>query len=103
MELYPCNTISVVVLSRGDDNLGGVAIFPNPTKGTFYVEFASTVKTNIDYEIKDIIGQTVKEGTTDVSLGLNKIELSLEGFPSATYVVSLTMSGQRVQRKLIKQ
>jgi len=94
---------NTVVLSRGDDNLGGVAVYPNPTEGTFYVEFASKVKTEIDYNIQDIVGQSVIKGTADVELGLNKLELSLEDFPAASYVVSLTMNGQRVQRKLIKQ
>lgn len=94
---------NVVVLSRGDDNWGGVAIYPNPTKGIFYVEFDADLATDLTYEIQDIIGQTVKEGRFKVDLGLNKIELDLEGFPTATYVVALTLNGQRVQRKLIKQ
>jgi hypothetical protein len=94
---------NVVVLSRGDDNMGGLAVYPNPTEGTFYVEFASNVKTEIGYNVQDIIGQSVIKGTADVELGLNKLALSLESFPGATYIVSLTMNGQRVQRKLIKQ
>jgi hypothetical protein len=94
---------NVVVLSRGEENLGGVAVYPNPTKGTFFVEFDADVATKLTYKIQDIIGQTVKEGVLKTDLGLNKIELDLEGFPSATYVVALTLNGQRVQRKLIKQ
>lgn len=94
---------NVVVLSRGDDNLGGVAVYPNPTKGTFYVEFDADLATELTYKIQDIVGQTVKEGLIQTDLGLNKIELDLEGFPAATYVIALTLNGQRVQRKLIKQ
>lgn len=94
---------NVVVLSRGDDNLGGVAIYPNPTKGTFYIEFDADIATQLTYKIQDIVGQTVKEGVLKTDLGLNKIELDLEDFPTATYVVALTLNGQRVQRKLIKQ
>ncbi len=94
---------NVVVLSREEDNWGGIAIYPNPTKGTFYIEFEADVATNLTYEIQDIVGQTVKEGTLKTDLGLNKLELDLEGFPTATYVVALTLNGQRVQRKLIKQ
>ena len=94
---------NVVVLSRGDDNLGTVSIFPNPTEGTFYVEFESNVKTELDYKIQDVIGQTVFKGTSDINLGLNKLELNLEGYAASTYIVSLTMDGQRIQRKLIKE
>lgn len=94
---------NTVVLSRGDDNWGGVAIYPNPTKGTFFVEFDANFQTEMSYDIKDIIGQSVRKGTAKAVVGLNKIELSLEDFPAASYVVELTMNGQRVQRKLIKQ
>ena len=94
---------NVVVLSRGDDRWGGVAIYPNPTKGTFYIEFDAGIKTMLTYKIQDIVGQTVKEGVLETDLGLNKIELDLEDFPAATYVVALTLNGQRIQRKLIKQ
>lgn len=94
---------NTVVLSRGDDNLGGVAIYPNPTKGTFFVEFDADAEAELTYEIQDIVGQTIKEGTLRTVLGLNKIELDLEDIPTATYVVALTMNDQRIQRKLIKQ
>jgi hypothetical protein len=94
---------NVVVLSRGEDSWGGVAIYPNPTKGTFYIEFDANIETMLTYKIQDIVGQTVKEGVLETDLGLNKIELDLEDFPAATYVVALTLNGQRVQRKLIKQ
>lgn len=94
---------NTVVLSRGDDNLGGVAIYPNPTKGTFFVEFDADAEAELTYEIQDIVGQTIKEGTLRTVLGLNKIELDLEDIPTATYVVALTMNDQRIQRKLIKR
>ena len=94
---------NVVVLSREEDGFGGIAIYPNPTKGTFYVEFDADLATELTYEIQDIIGQTIRVGRLETDLGLNKLELNLEDFPTATYVVALTLNGQRVQRKLIKQ
>jgi hypothetical protein len=94
---------NTVVLSRDGDNLGTVAVFPNPTQGIFYVEFESDKKTVIDYKIQDIIGQTVRKGSSDVEAGMNKLELNIEEFPAASYVLSLTMNNQRVHRKLIKK
>ncbi|MCH2021278.1 MAG: T9SS type A sorting domain-containing protein [Saprospiraceae bacterium] len=94
---------NIVVLSRGLDNLGTVSIFPNPTEGLFYVEFESNVKTQIDYKIQDVIGQTVFKGTSEINQGLNKLELNLEDYPASTYIISLTMDGQTIQRKLIKE
>lgn len=94
---------NVVALARGDDHLGGVAIYPNPTKGTFYAEFDADFVTELEFNIQDVVGQTIRKGIVAVDLGLNKIELDLNDFPAATYIISLTLNGQRVQRKLIKQ
>lgn len=94
---------NLVALSRGEDDFGGIAIYPNPTKGTFYVEFDADLEAALTYEIQDIVGQTIKEGILKTDVGLNKIELNLDDFPTAAYVVALTLNGQRVQRKLIKQ
>lgn len=94
---------NTVVLSRDLDNLGTLAVFPNPTQGSFYVEFESDKKTVIDYKIQDIIGQTVRKGSANVEIGMNKLELNIEEFPAASYLLSLTMNNQRVQRKLIKK
>lgn len=94
---------NTIVLSRGDENLGGVAVYPNPTKGSFFVEFEMDIKSEMFYDIKDVIGQSIRKGKVETTVGLNKIELSLEDFPAASYIVELTINGQRAQRKLIKQ
>lgn len=94
---------NTVVLSRAADNLGTVNVFPNPTKGTFYVEFSADRTANLEFEIQDMISQTIKQGAREVEVGMNRLELDIDGFPTATYIVSLTMNGQRVQRKLIKR
>ncbi|BDS11805.1 T9SS type A sorting domain-containing protein [Aureispira anguillae] len=93
----------VVALFREGDGLGTVRVYPNPVNNTFYAEFYASSTTELAYEIQDIVGQLIKKGTRETSLGVNKIELSLEDLPSATYVISLTLNGRRIQRKLIKQ
>lgn len=94
----------IVTLSRDQkEHFTNINIYPNPTKDNFFVEFASDVIATIDYEIRDVIGQNAKKGELDVIAGMNKLELSLDNMPSATYIVSFTVEGQQLQRRIVKK
>jgi hypothetical protein len=43
------------------------------------------------------------EGSSEIVLGRNKVTVSIETLPAATYVVLLDLDGKQTYRKLIKQ
>lgn len=94
----------ILTLSRDKkEHFTNISIYPNPTQNKFFVEFASDLSSTISYEIRDVIGQNAKKGELDIIAGMNKLELSLDEMPSATYIVSFTVEGQQLQRRIVKK
>ncbi|MCP4441130.1 MAG: T9SS type A sorting domain-containing protein [Aureispira sp.] len=94
----------IVTLTRDKkEHFTNISIYPNPTKDKFFVEFASDLTGAVEYDIRDVIGQNAKKGELDIVAGMNKLELSLDNMPSATYIVSFTVEGQRIQRRIVKK
>ncbi|MCP4441133.1 MAG: T9SS type A sorting domain-containing protein [Aureispira sp.] len=94
----------IVTLTRDKkEHFTNISIYPNPTKDKFFVELASDIAGAVEYDIRDVIGQNAQKGKLDIIAGMNKLELSLDNMPSATYIVSFTVEGQRVQRRIVKK
>ena len=94
---------TIVLTHATTRTLDGFAVFPNPTKGTFYIAFDSEVTSEMEFEIQNTMGQILLEGKQSVKIGRNKLELNLDAMPPATYILSATLNDYQVQRKLIKQ
>lgn len=94
---------NTVVLARNDQNLGTVMVYPNPTKDIINIDFEVANKEGLlHYEIQNIVGQEIMKGTAGFVSGRNKVTVSVESLPAATYVVLLDLDGKQIQRKLIK-
>ena len=95
---------NIVALTRNkSDNLGFVNIYPNPSEtGLFNVQISADVVTTMHYEVMDVIGQSIYNGNLDVVPGFNEMSLDLKNFPAATYILSMTIDGHRVNRRIVK-
>ena len=95
---------NTVVITRKGQNLGPLVLYPNPTKAVVHIDFESTNKEGLlYYEIQNVVGQKIMEGSSEIVLGRNKVTVSIETLPAATYVVLLDLDGKQTYRKLIKQ
>ncbi|MBU1718953.1 MAG: T9SS type A sorting domain-containing protein [Bacteroidetes bacterium] len=72
-------------------------IFPNPTSGTFTVEFASA--TNRHLEIADLTGRKVKN--ISIPDSAENLELSMKSFPPGSYVVSVFTEHKKLQSGIL--
>jgi 3',5'-cyclic AMP phosphodiesterase CpdA len=75
-------------------------IYPNPSKGIFYIEsnIGKSIKTRLI--IRDINGKRVFDKMTMLD---TKDEISLDNFPSGIYVLELKNKNGKWSRKLIKE
>jgi hypothetical protein len=95
---------NTVVLVRKGQNLGTVALYPNPMHDLVYIDFESSIpNSKLYYEIQDVIGQQLIKGSFDIEIGRNKLPLSVSQLPAATYTILLSLEGKQLYRKLIKQ
>lgn len=79
-------------------------IFPNPATNHITIEFDLTETTNISIEIKNILGQTVKEIDSSLySNGKNKIEIDVSEFSQGLYFMQLKSENEFISKKFVKQ
>lgn len=94
---------NVEVLSREESShIQGVSVFPNPNTGIFTIDFASNLEEMVDYSVLDILGRTIYAGQTSASIGQNRFEINIQHAPAACYIVSLSMNGHRINRRVVK-
>jgi hypothetical protein len=72
-------------------------IYPNPTSGILKIDVASNVEVR-RAEIWNVLGQKF----SDIQMQ-NKREISLEGFPSAVYILRLETSEETFVKRIVKQ
>ena len=95
---------NIVALARDEDpQIAGVHLFPNPNNGTFFVEFIAPNDGTVEYTIHDVIGQQIMSGQHSGMTGFNRFEINLGDVPEACYMVTLSLDGYRVNRRVIKQ
>lgn len=70
-------------------------VYPNPSNGIFFVEYALENPSAVVIEIFDAMGQKVSSGESACSAGLQRQQISLATFSSGIYSVRLTIQSQR--------
>lgn len=60
-ESNPSNVVSVIVTDITEENVNSIVVYPNPTDGTFIIEFADNLIT--DVSLMDITGKVVYSNT----------------------------------------
>jgi len=80
-------------------DLSSVNVYPNPTKGTFTIDFGGAGLANVDVIITNALGQTVSSATFENS---PTVDLELEGAPGM-YFVNLVAGEKSAVIKLVKE
>lgn len=94
----------VVALSRSDeDRFSYVTVVPNPSvDGNFSVQFEADSDNEMEIEVYDMIGRSVLNKQTAIVSGINTLSVDLGELPAASYILSLSVDGYRVNRRLVK-
>jgi hypothetical protein len=79
-----------------------IGLYPNPTTGKFMLTFNSDKKVKeINVNITDVTGRTVKAEAYSLQGGTFRKELDMTGYAKGVYLVELATDGQKMTRKLV--
>lgn len=100
---YICN---VIHQRLAGDLVQDVVISPNPTQGNAFLSIRATEAAEVELQILDVLGRTIKNiGTTAILQGHNQLEIPLAEFSAGIYYVKLSHKNQQFTqlKKIIKQ
>ncbi|HRH48393.1 MAG TPA: T9SS type A sorting domain-containing protein [Panacibacter sp.] len=78
-------------------------IYPNPVKDKLAIEFNSAIAVKAGITITSTDGKMVKQLTTQLQSGNNKITMPVAGLVSGTYLLRINTNEQQQLMKFIKQ
>jgi len=78
-----------------------ISIYPNPSKGLFNLEIQTSENSDINFKIYDIIGNTMKTGTIQVSGNMAKMLLNMNDNSKGVYLLRLWNSTMNYSKRII--
>lgn len=94
----------IVSVSKGEDLLTNLSIYPNPFEQTINVSLVSADDNTATVAVTDIQGKNLNTIVLNVSKGINTIELSeMSALQAGVYFVKVSMGGETKTYKVMKQ
>lgn len=86
--------------TQGDMHL---LVYPNPTKGDLYINMQKDNLTEASFTLTNTTGQIIYQNTSDhLAHSYTKI-IELSGLPIGVYMLAVTVDGERIVKKVLKQ
>jgi hypothetical protein len=87
-------------LSNQEFGLAEFALFPNPNKGNFTVQFNSTSNNDVNIDVHDLRGRTIfnKKYTNS---GMFTQNLQLDNVQSGVYLVTVQEGENKVVKRIV--
>ncbi|MFN5400842.1 MAG: T9SS type A sorting domain-containing protein, partial [Bacteroidota bacterium] len=97
----PCNTTG----SRLDDSLNplNIMIYPNPTNNLVNLLINTTLETQTNIRITDLLGRVVLEQTEALIAGSNTITYNISDFAKGVYLIQVSNGNEQKVFKLVKE
>ncbi|MCF6131727.1 zinc-dependent metalloprotease [Flavobacterium wongokense] len=87
-------------LSVGQNQLANLAIYPNPNKGNFNIQFENTTANEITVNVYDISGRTIFENKYSNQATFNE-NIQLNNAQAGVYLVSVTDGNQKLVKRIV--
>ncbi len=98
INLIPCN-----FRMKSNGIINDAEIFPNPTDGSFTLNFNSSLSENIDLNISDVTGRIVFTESFTSFIGKNNQMVDLNSVDAGIYLVTFKIDSILHQIKLVKE
>lgn len=79
----------------------GINIYPNPSNGTFFVEYELPAGLTAELEVVDLLGARVAQVSASTGNGFNRETIDLSGLSDGIYMVNIVAGGERVSRRVV--
>ena len=84
-------------------NINRLNVYPNPSKGNFFIKFKSIVNQNILIKITNVIGEEVYRESIEKFIGPYTKQISLDNYGKGFYLLEINTSAGILNKKLILQ
>lgn len=93
-----------IILLVLNDKKQGYVFYPNPTNDVVFYQYEAAGIEELEIEVIDVLGRTLKTETTTSVLGINNISIDLQNYPVGSYLVKVSNKQNRAVHtaKIIK-
>jgi len=81
--------------------INGLTVYPNPSNGTFNVNFSAAEAGSATVTLMDLSGRVVFEKSYNTQLGNNELPVEVQGFTAGAYLLQLKQGNERQTLKVI--
>lgn len=93
------NQVSAMLVPGNELFVGD--LYPNPARNEVYLDLQSPEQGLAKLEFYNSIGQVVLASETNVEKGINKISLRIGTLATGSYMIAVTLNGQKFIKKLV--
>ncbi|NVO02253.1 MAG: M4 family metallopeptidase [Bacteroidetes bacterium] len=80
-----------------------MSVSPNPSNGLFNLQFDAIKNTNVEIQVLDVLGRSIRNENYNATAGLNRMAIDLGVQPKGVYFLRLQSPNGSVVKKIIKE
>jgi hypothetical protein len=92
--------IDYIVSGIGDIAMSDLSIYPNPSSETFTIHFEMIQPEPLSFRVVDMMGQLIKEYTSDYSKGVHSIDIQLGSVAKGIYVLQIREGSNQFNKRI---
>ena len=94
-------TKTYIALSTNNLNLSNFALYPNPSKGQFNIQFSSQSENDVKISVHDLLGRKVFENKYNKTSSEFNENIQLKNVTSGVYLVTIVDGDRKEEKKII--
>ena len=97
------NPYSVGIEERALASVNNSVLYPNPASGSATLKIDLNDNNKVELSVLNLVGQVVKQSSTNAQIGENNIQFDLNGLSSGIYLVNVKIGNTVATKKLVVQ
>ena len=78
-----------------------VNLYPNPSKGSFFIDVQSDVLKDISITVNNVLGEMVYQYNKQNVMKINNFRIDINNKPNGIYFVNITVGNNVINKKII--
>ena len=96
-----CQPLATLTLDLQSTSFDVQGNFPNPFTGTTEIRFTNANRSDVEFEVRNMLGKQIMSRTIKAERGQNAISLNAEKFIPGIYFYTITEGKNSITRKMI--